>query len=209
MANGLIGIDGKTTPTSAATFPPSSHIPETTADRQGGLPRRRTPGLKPWAVLLDHFIVKNRPPQRHLSPLTSHFSLISNLEPRPQTVHTPAMVELSTYLFPAIQAFFCIIIGVVWLIGFFRQRNFGFILLGFVVLAEAVTALVRQALINYVIYHQPHLSVTERTTFFGTISMVFLGIYVFYWIAGGLGAVLIVFHRTESQTQGIQRPPVS
>jgi hypothetical protein len=56
------------------------------------------------------------------------------------------MVELSTYLFPAIQAFFCIIIGVVWLIGFFRQRNFGF-LLGFVVLAEAVTALVRQALI--------------------------------------------------------------
>jgi hypothetical protein len=35
----------------------------------------------------------------------------------------------------------------VWLIGFFRQRNFGFILLGFVVLAEAVTALVRQALI--------------------------------------------------------------
>jgi len=119
------------------------------------------------------------------------------------------MVELSTYLFPAIQAFFCIIIGVVWLIGFFRQRNFGFILLGFVVLAEAVTALVRQALINYVIYHQPHLSVTERTTFFGTISMVFLGIYVFYWIAGGLGAVLIVFRRTESESLGIQRPPVS
>jgi hypothetical protein len=119
------------------------------------------------------------------------------------------MVELSTYLFPAIQAFFCIIIGVVWLIGFFRERNFGFILLGFVVLAEAVTALVRQALINYVIYHQPHLSVTERTTFFGTISMVFLGIYVFYWIAGGLGAVLIVFRRSESESQGIQRPPVS
>jgi hypothetical protein len=38
---------------------------------------------------------------------------------------------------------------------------------------------------------------------------VFLGIYVFYWIAGGLGAVLIVFHRTESQTQGIQLPPIS
>jgi hypothetical protein len=142
-------------------------------------------------------------------PLTSHLSLNSNLEPRPQTVHNHAMVELQAYLFPAIQAFFCIIIGILWLIGFFRRRNFGFILLGFVVLAEAVTALVRQALINYVIYHQPHLSVTERTTFFGTITMVFLGIYIFYWIAGALGAALIVFHRTESRTQGIQPPPVS
>jgi hypothetical protein len=141
------------------------------------------------------------------SRLTSQ--LISDLEPRPQTVHTPAMVELSSYLFPATQGFFCIIIGIVWLIGFFRHRNFGFILLGFVVLAEAVTALGRQALINYVIYHQPNLSVTERTTFFGTIGMVFLGIYVFYWIAGGLGAVLVVFHRTESQNQGVQRPPIS
>jgi hypothetical protein len=141
--------------------------------------------------------------------LTLHLSLISNLEPCLQSVHTPAMVELQAYLFPAIQAFFCIIIALVWLIGFFRQRNFGFILLGFVVLAEAVTALVRQAIISYVIYHQPHLSVTERTTFFGTISMVFLGIYVFYWIAGGLGAILVVFHRTESPGQETQRPPVS
>jgi hypothetical protein len=119
------------------------------------------------------------------------------------------MVELSSYLFPATQGFFCIIIGIVWLIGFFRHRNFGFILLGFVVLAEAVTALVRQALINYVIYHQPNLSASERTTLFGTISMVLLGIYVFYWIVGGLGAVLIVFHRTESQSQAVERPPIS
>jgi hypothetical protein len=119
------------------------------------------------------------------------------------------MVELSTYLFPATQAFFSIIIGIIWLVGFFRHRNFGFILLAFVLLAEATTALIRQGLINYVIYHQTGLSVSERTTFIGTISMVFLGIYVFYWIAGGLGAVLIVFHRTESQSQGVQRPPIS
>jgi hypothetical protein len=119
------------------------------------------------------------------------------------------MVELSSYLFPATQGFFCIIIGIVWLIGFFRQRNFGFILLGFVVLAEAVTALARQALINYVIYHQPNLSASERTAFFGTISMVLLGIYIFYWIAGGLGAVLIVFRRTESRVQGVEHPPIS
>ena len=145
----------------------------------------------------------------HLSPITSRFSLISNLEPRPQTVHTPAMVELSSYLFPATQGIFCIIIGIVWLIGFFRHRNFGFILLGFVVLAEAVTALVRQALVNYVIYHQPNLSASERAPFFGTMGMVLLGIYVFYWIVGGLGTVLIVFHRTESQSQAVERPPIS
>ena len=145
----------------------------------------------------------------HQSRLASHFSMISNLEPRPQIVHTPAMVELSSYLFPATQGVFCIIIGIVWLIGFFRHRNFGFILLGFVVLAEAVTALVRQALINFVIYHQPNLSVTERSSFFGTIGMVFLGIYVFYWIVSSLGAILVVFHRTESQSQVVQRPPIS
>ena len=149
------------------------------------------------------------PITNHLSLLTSHFSRISNLEPCRQTVHTAAMVELSSYLFPATQGFFCIIIGIVWLIGFFRHRNVGFLLLGFVVLAEAVTALVRQGLINYVIYHQPNLSASERTTFFGTISTVLLGIYVFYWIVGGLGAVLIVFQRTESQSQGVQRPPIS
>jgi hypothetical protein len=142
-------------------------------------------------------------------PFIFHFSLISDLEPRPQTVHTAAMVELSSYLFPATQGFFCLLIGIVWLIGFFRHRNFGFILLGFVVLAEAVTALVRQALLNYVIYHQPNLSATEKTTFFGTISMVLLGIYVFYWIVAGLGAILIVFHRTESQSQAVSRPPIS
>jgi hypothetical protein len=119
------------------------------------------------------------------------------------------MVELTTYLFPATQALFCIIISIVWLIGFFRHRNFGFILLGFVVLAEAAAALTRQALINYVIYHQTNLSVTEKTTFFGTISMVFLGIYIFFWIAAGLGAVLIVFHRTQSQGQTVERPPIS
>jgi hypothetical protein len=119
------------------------------------------------------------------------------------------MGELFSYLFPATQALFCIIIGIVWLIGFFRHRNFGFLLLGFVVLAEAATALVRQGLINYTIFHQTHLSVTERTAFIGTITTVFLGIYVVLWIAAGLGAIMIVFHRTDSQSQGVQRPPIS
>ena len=73
------------------------------------------------------------------------------------------MGELTTYLFPAIQALFGILIGIVWLIGFFRRRNLGFLLLGFVALAEAVTTIVRQAAINYVIYHQPYASASART----------------------------------------------
>ena len=119
------------------------------------------------------------------------------------------MAELTTYLFPATQALFCIIISIVWLIGFFRHRNFGFLLLGFVVLAEAATALVRQGLINYTIFHQTNLSVTERTAFIGTITTVFLGIYVVFWIAAGLGAVLIVFHRSQPEGQALGRPPIS
>jgi hypothetical protein len=38
-------------------FPPSSHIPGTTADRQGDVGVAH-PGLRPWAILLDHFVVK-------------------------------------------------------------------------------------------------------------------------------------------------------
>jgi hypothetical protein len=119
------------------------------------------------------------------------------------------MGELTTYLFPAIQALFCFLIGIVWLVGFFRHRNFGFLPLGFVALAEGVTSLIRQGVINYIIYHQPYASASARTTAIGTISMVILGIYIFYWLAAGLGAVLIVFHRADSQMQGVQRPPIS
>jgi hypothetical protein len=118
------------------------------------------------------------------------------------------MVELTTYLFPAVQAFFAVIVGIVWLIGFFRHRNFGFLLLGFAILAEGATSVIRQAIFNY-IYHQTQVSATQRATLIGTISMVILGIYVFYWLAGGLGAVLVVFHHTDSQIRGTQRPPIS
>ena len=37
-------------------FPPSSRIPETTADRQGESLLEPYPGLKPWAILLCHFV---------------------------------------------------------------------------------------------------------------------------------------------------------
>ena len=72
------------------------------------------------------------------------------------------MAELTTYLFPAVQGLFCLIVAVVWLIGFIRQRNIGFLLLTLATLAEGVTSLVRQALINYVFFHESHLSAAEK-----------------------------------------------
>ena len=119
------------------------------------------------------------------------------------------MVELTTYLYPAVQALFYLVIAAVWLVGFLRQRNFGFLLLSLATLAQGVTSLVRQALINYVIYHEPHLSVTERSTTAGMIGMTVLGFYVVFWLATALGAVLVVLHRSKSQTPVQEIPPVS
>ena len=119
------------------------------------------------------------------------------------------MVELTTYLYPGVQGLFCLVIAAVWLVGFLRQRNFGFLLLTLATLAEGVTSLVRQALFNYVIYHQPYLSAAERSTTLGMIGMTVLGVYVLFWLAIALGAILVVFHRSKYQTpvQGV--PPVS
>lgn len=119
------------------------------------------------------------------------------------------MVELTTYLFPAIQALFCLIIAAVWLAGFIRQRNFGFLLLTLTTLAEGITSLIRQMLMNYVFYHQPHLSVAERSSTVGMIGMTILGIYIVFWIAIALGASLVVFHRSKHQTPADVSPPVS
>ena len=119
------------------------------------------------------------------------------------------MVELTTYLYPAIQGVFCLVIAVVWLVGFLRQRNFGFLLLTLTTLAEGVTSLVRQALINYVIYHEPHLSATERSTTIGMIGMTILGIFVIFWLATALGALLVVLHRSKYQIPVEGIPPVS
>ena len=86
------------------------------------------------------------------------------------------MAELQTYVFPAIQAFFLLIIAIAWLVGFIRQRNFGFLLLTIVFLATGVTTGIRQAIINHVIYHEPGLPVSERTSYLGLIGWFFVGI---------------------------------
>jgi hypothetical protein len=119
------------------------------------------------------------------------------------------MAELTTYLFPAVQALFYLIIGIVWLVGFIRQRNAGFLLLMLASLAEALTTLARQGIINYVIFHETHLSATEKSSALGVISMTILSIYIVYWLATILGGVLIVFHRSKSQRTAVAPPPVS
>jgi hypothetical protein len=119
------------------------------------------------------------------------------------------MAELPTYIYPVIQAFFCLVIAVVWLIGFLRQRNIGFSILSLATLAEGVTSLVRQALFNYVIYHEPQLSVTQRSTTAGIISMTILGFNILLWLAIALGALLVVLHRSKYQTAVEGIPPVS
>lgn len=119
------------------------------------------------------------------------------------------MAEFTTYLFPAVQALFCLIIAAVWLAGFIRQRNFGFLLLTLATLAEGLTSIIRQALTNYVIFHESHLSVTQRSSTLGMIAMTALGIYILFWIAIVLGAILIVFNRSNRQSSGTAAPPVS
>jgi riboflavin transporter FmnP len=119
------------------------------------------------------------------------------------------MAELTTYLFPAVQGIFCLIIAVVWLIGFIRQRNVGFLLLTLATLAEGVTSLVRQALLNYVIFHEPHLSATERSSGLQVVAFTILGFFVVFWIITALGGVLIVFHRSKYQKDPGPIPPVS
>jgi hypothetical protein len=119
------------------------------------------------------------------------------------------MTELTSYLFPGVQGLFCLILTAIWLIGFIRERNVGFLLLTLATLAEGVTSLVRQALINYVFYHEPHLSVAQRSTTAAAIAFTVLGFYILFWLVTALGAILVVFHRSKYQTDPGPIPPVS
>ena len=119
------------------------------------------------------------------------------------------MGELPTYIFPAIQGLFGILIAIIWAIGFFRQRNFGFLLLAFAALGECVASLVRQAVVNYIFYHEPHLSVTERSSMVAIVASTFLTIGIIFWLLIALGAILVVFRRSKAETTIEGKPPVS
>jgi len=117
------------------------------------------------------------------------------------------MAELQTYIFPAIQAFFLLIVAIAWLAGFIRQRNFGFLLLTIVFLAEGVATGIRQAIINYVIYHEPGLPVSERASYVGLIGWFFVGIFIVLWLLTALGAFLIAFHHPKPRLGQVVPPP--
>jgi hypothetical protein len=155
------------------------------------------PGLKPSAILLDHFMVKSIDRDPPPPPITFHLSLITNLEPAPQPVHNaPAMPELTTYLIPATQLFFFIVLAIVWLIGFIRKRNFGFLLLAFVTLAEGALSVARQGFINYLVFHSGS-NVTNTQQTLQLLTTTTLIVYVFLWILAIVAAILIVLQRPK------------
>lgn len=119
------------------------------------------------------------------------------------------MGELPTYIFPAIQGLLGIVIAIIWAVGFFRHRNFGFLLLAFAALGECVTGLVRQAVVNYIYYHQPQLPITERSSMVAVVASVFLVIWIVFWLLMILGAILVVFRRSKAEATIEGKPPVS
>ena len=117
------------------------------------------------------------------------------------------MAELQTYIFPAIQGFFLLIIAIAWVVGFIRQRNFGFLLLTIVFLAERVATGIRQAIINYVIYHEPGFPVSERTSYISLIGWFFLGNFHCVLAPTALGVFLIAFHHPRPRPGQMVQPP--
>jgi hypothetical protein len=106
------------------------------------------------------------------------------------------MPELTTYLIPATQLFFFIVLAIVWLVGFIRKRNFGFLLLAFVTLAEGALSVARQGFINYLVFHSgSNVTNTQQTLqLFTTTTLI---VYVFLWILAIVAAILIVLHRPK------------
>jgi hypothetical protein len=97
-------------------------------------------------------------------------------------------------MFPGVQLFFSVVVAIVWFVGFARQRSFGFLLLGFAVLAEPVVSLIRQALMNHYIFHlqESHLDSTQLSKIIGFISIGALAVSILVWILLIMGALLVV-----------------
>ena len=106
------------------------------------------------------------------------------------------MAELTTYLIPATQLFFFIVLAIVWLVGFIRKRSFGFLLLAFVTLAEGAISVARQGFISYLIFHSGSSAVDNQKTL-QVLTTVTLIVYVFLWILSIIAAILIVLHRPK------------
>jgi hypothetical protein len=114
------------------------------------------------------------------------------------------MAQLPTYLFPAIQAFIFLITAIAWFVGFDRQRNYGFLLLAIVFLAQGVLPVIRQAAINHVI----GLPTAQARSYLSLVTWIFLDLSFVLWLLTALDAFLIAFHRPKS-LPGQAAPPGS
>jgi hypothetical protein len=76
-----------------------------------------------------------------------------------------------------------------------------------VFLAEGLATGIRQAIINYVICHEPGPPVSERTSYIGLIGWFFAGIFIVFWLLTALGAFLIAFHHPRPRPGQVVLPP--
>jgi hypothetical protein len=116
------------------------------------------------------------------------------------------MAALPTYLVPVTQLLFFIVLAIVWLVGFIRQRNFGFLLLALATFAEGALSVARQAILNVYLVQSTDVSALQRAQTIGLITMGTLGVNIFLWIIAILGALLIVLQRPKVAPA---HPPVS
>jgi hypothetical protein len=119
------------------------------------------------------------------------------------------MGELQTFLVPGVALFFFVVFAIVWLIGFIRQRNIGFLILAFVMLMEGAVNIARQVVFNVIYFHSTATSAVQKGQSIWLITLVTLGVNIVLWILGILGALLIVFHRSKLQRADGAHPPVS
>jgi hypothetical protein len=115
--------------------------------------------------------------------------------------------ELWTYLAPGVQLFFFIILTIVWVVGFVRQRNLGFLFLALATFAVAALTVIRQAIFNAVLYHSGNVPVAQRGATIGLITWSTLSISIVLWLTMIIGALLVVFQRSKLPDTKVPPPP--
>jgi hypothetical protein len=117
------------------------------------------------------------------------------------------MEELKTFLTPVSQLFFFFILAIIWVAGFIRQRNLGFLFLALASLATAALNVIRQAIVNTVIFHSGNVPVTQRSTTIEIITLVMLILFILLWLMMIIGALLVVFYRPKPRQAEVAPPP--
>jgi hypothetical protein len=123
--------------------------------------------------------------------------------------HSARMEELKTFLIPAAQLFFFFIIAIVWVIGFIRQRNAGFLFLALATLAVSAVNVIRQAIVNSILFHSNNVPLAQRIVTLDTINVGSLVFFVLFWLGLIVGALLVVFHRSKPRTSEAAPPPLA